>query len=41
MCFAIERRIGTPGIGGAQYEDGVLVGSTGAELLTPAPTDYD
>ena len=41
MCFAIERRIGTPGVGGAQYEDSVLVGAMSAELLTPAPTDYD
>jgi Xaa-Pro aminopeptidase len=40
MCFAIERRIGTPGVGGAQYEDSVLVGSGGADLLTPAPADY-
>jgi Xaa-Pro aminopeptidase len=41
MCFAVERRIETPGIGGAQYEDNVLVGSADPELLTPAPADYD
>jgi len=35
MCFAIERRIGVPGLGGAQYEDDVLVGPDGAEVLTP------
>ena len=36
-CLAIERRAAVPGLGGAQYEDDVLVGPGGPELLT-APT---
>jgi Xaa-Pro aminopeptidase len=36
-CLAIERRAAVPGLGGAQYEDDVLIGAAGAELLTPAP----
>jgi Xaa-Pro aminopeptidase len=40
MCVAIERRIEAPGLGGAQYEDNLLIGSTGAELLTPARSEY-
>jgi Xaa-Pro aminopeptidase len=34
-CLALERRAAVPGIGGAQYEDDVLVGAERAELLTP------
>jgi Xaa-Pro aminopeptidase len=33
-CLAIERRAAVPGLGGAQYEDDVLIGPNGAELLT-------
>ena len=34
MCLAIERRVAVDGLGGAQYEDDVLVGDDGPELLT-------
>jgi Xaa-Pro aminopeptidase len=34
MCLAIERRAAVPGLGGAQYEDDVLVVAGGAEVLT-------
>jgi Xaa-Pro aminopeptidase len=40
MCLAVERRIEAPGLGGAQYEDDVLVVEGGAELLTPAEERY-
>jgi Xaa-Pro aminopeptidase len=33
-CLALERRAAIAGLGGAQYEDNVLVGPTGADLLT-------
>jgi ectoine hydrolase len=33
-CLAVERRAAVPGLGGAQYEDDVLIGPDGAELLT-------
>jgi Xaa-Pro aminopeptidase len=33
-CLAVERRAAVPGLGGAQYEDNVLIGPDGAELLT-------
>jgi Xaa-Pro aminopeptidase len=33
-CLAIERRAAVTGLGGAQYEDDVLIGADGAELLT-------
>jgi Xaa-Pro aminopeptidase len=33
-CLAVERRARVAGLGGAQYEDDVLVGPDGAELLT-------
>jgi Xaa-Pro dipeptidase len=36
-CLAIERRAAVPGLGGAQYEDNVLIGPHGAELLTETP----
>jgi Xaa-Pro aminopeptidase len=34
MCLAVERRAAVPGLGGAQYEDDVLVGADGPEVLT-------
>ena len=37
MCFAIERRIEAPGIGGANYENDVIVTNAGPEIVTPAP----
>lgn len=33
-CLAVERRAAVPGVGGAQYEDDVIVTRGGAELLT-------
>jgi Xaa-Pro aminopeptidase len=33
-CLAVERRAAVPGVGGAQYEDDVLIGPDGAEVLT-------
>jgi Xaa-Pro aminopeptidase len=33
-CLAVERRAAVPGLGGAQYEDNVLIGLDGAQLLT-------
>jgi ectoine hydrolase len=35
-CLAVERRAAVPGLGGAQWEDDVLVGSDGPEVLTGA-----
>lgn len=40
MCFAIERRIEAPGIGGANYENDVIVTDAGPEVVTPAPDRY-
>jgi Xaa-Pro aminopeptidase len=40
MCFAIELRIEAPGIGGANYENDVIVTDTGPEIITPAPDRY-
>jgi Xaa-Pro dipeptidase len=40
MCFAIERRIEAPGIGGANYENDVIVTDAGPEIVTPAPDSY-
>jgi Xaa-Pro dipeptidase len=40
MCFAIERRIEAPGIGGANYENDVIVTDAGPEIATPAPVRY-
>jgi Xaa-Pro aminopeptidase len=40
MCFAIERRIEAPGIGGANYENDVVVTDAGPEIVTPAPDRY-
>jgi Xaa-Pro aminopeptidase len=39
-CFAIERRIEAPGIGGANYENDVIVTDDGPEIVTPAPDRY-
>ena len=33
-CLAVERRAAVPGLGGAQYEDDVLIGPDGPEVLT-------
>jgi Xaa-Pro aminopeptidase len=41
MCFAIERRIEAPGLGGANYENNVIIGETGPEVVTLAPDHYD
>jgi len=40
MCFAIERRIEAPGIGGANYENDVIVTDTDPEIVTPAADRY-
>ena len=40
MCFAIERRVEAPGVGGANYENNVIVTDAGPEVVTPAPDDY-
>ena len=40
MCFAIEQRIEAPGIGGANYENDVIVTDDGPEIVTPAPDSY-
>ena len=40
MCFAIERRVEAPGIGGANYENDVIVTDDGPEIVTPAPDRY-
>jgi Xaa-Pro aminopeptidase len=40
MCFAIERRIEAPGLGGANYENDVIVTDAGPEIVTLAPDRY-
>jgi Xaa-Pro aminopeptidase len=40
MCFAIERRIEAPGIGGANYENDVIITADGPEIVTLAPDRY-
>jgi Xaa-Pro aminopeptidase len=40
MCFAIEQRIEALGIGGANYENDVIVTDDGPEIVTPAPDRY-
>jgi len=40
MCFAIERRIEAPGIGGANYENDVIITDAGPDIVTPAPDRY-
>ncbi|NRQ35298.1 aminopeptidase P family protein [Nonomuraea sp. NN258] len=36
MCVALERRIALPMVGGANYEDDILVTDTGPEIITPS-----
>lgn len=36
MCLAVELRIEAPGVGGANYEDNVIVTADGCELLSAA-----
>jgi len=38
MCFAIERRIEAPGIGGANYENDVIVTAAGPRSSPPPPS---
>src|SRR5215207_8294177 len=40
MCLAIERRIEAPGLGGANYENDVIVTEAGPEIVTLAPDCY-
>ncbi|RJL24710.1 M24 family metallopeptidase [Bailinhaonella thermotolerans] len=40
MCLAVERRIALPGVGGANYEDNVIVTESGPEVITPAAPEY-
>ena len=40
MCFAIERRIEAPSIGGANYENDVIVTDDGPGIVTPAHDCY-
>jgi ectoine hydrolase len=40
MCFAIERRIEAPGLGGANYENNVIITDAGPEVVTLAPDRY-
>lgn len=40
MCLAVEKRTAVPGIGGATYEDNVLITADGVELLSDARTAY-
>jgi ectoine hydrolase len=40
MYLAIERRVEAPGIGGANYENNVLITEGGPEVFTPAPDDF-
>jgi Xaa-Pro aminopeptidase len=40
MCLAVEKRVAVPGVGGATYEDNLLVTADGCEILTPARAEY-
>ena len=40
MCFAIERRIEAPGMGGANYENDVIITDADPEIVTPAADRY-
>jgi Xaa-Pro aminopeptidase len=40
MALAIETLAGRPGIGGAKFEQNVIVRADGAELVSPAPTHW-
>ncbi|WP_188193569.1 M24 family metallopeptidase [Nonomuraea sp. SYSU D8015] len=37
MCLALERRISMPAVGGANYEDDVIITDSGPELITSDP----
>jgi Xaa-Pro aminopeptidase len=41
MCLCIEKRQPVPGVGGANFEETVLVTAGGYELLTTAPRSFD
>jgi ectoine hydrolase len=36
MCLAVERRIEAPGVGGANYEDNLIVTDGGCAVITGA-----
>jgi len=36
MYLAVEKTVGTPGFGGASFEENLLVTEDGAEILTAA-----
>ena len=40
MCFCIEKRQPVPGVGGANFEETILVTDDGYELLTTAPRSF-
>jgi len=40
MCLAVEKRTAAPGIGGATFEQNVLVTDSGHELLSVAATGF-
>jgi Xaa-Pro aminopeptidase len=40
MYFAVERRIEAPGVGGANYENNIVVTEAGPEVVTPAADRY-
>lgn len=40
MCFCIEKRQPVPGVGGANFEETILVTADGYELLTTAPRSF-
>ncbi|MDX6376090.1 MAG: Xaa-Pro dipeptidase [Gaiellaceae bacterium] len=40
MCLCVEKRQPVPGVGGANFEETVLVTDTGYELLTTAPRTF-
>ena len=40
MCLAVEKRVARPGVGGATYEDNIIVTDDGYELVTPARWEY-
>jgi Xaa-Pro aminopeptidase len=40
MYLAVEQRVALPGVGGATYEDNVLVTAAGYEIVTPARRGY-
>jgi Xaa-Pro aminopeptidase len=40
MYFALERRIEAPGLGGANYENNIVVTEANPEVVTPAADRY-